>query len=554
MVPRLTTHFGGPSVCAVFRMPGRHGAEWVRRLAVALLACLSLLCSLIESKVNVDWFHWGLVYSSSVDLLHGLRPFSETYEIYGLFGSYVQAAGLLVFGRSLTSLGVSTGIFHATNLVLSYFVLKTFLKPNLALLAVGIAFLFHPYINYPWSSYVAYSLWLAAILVFLSRPTRVGYALAGALMSLAVLSRYTFAIPIAGTFAVYWTVSLSSPLRRRNVPAEIGWVMAGAAPIVGVFGALLAVRWSFHDFWSLTYTVNHALANAIQRWQSLHSPTKFLVTLLRNMYLYWLQGTSGIPRLVGISLAAVGSTFAVVGLALRNLLYRQFGDPAGRGRAALLVGSAGLFGFSQALHSYEAFRLGAAATISFGSLLWAIDVLAARSRYLSFLDWLPCACGLALALLLGRNFIAMNKSPVSVAWPADVWQRLRRPQKAPALVPILEGKWCPAATQKLYADRQTLMKRLHRCPQKTLINTGLDPLALYLEEGFQKAQREPCRTPWHISDAIFPDEVERRQELLRKRDAIVVMGKSQVLPEGYQAVFRDRDSMIAVPASCAATM
>ena len=64
--------------------------------SVLLICCLSFGFSWIESRVNLDSHHCGLMYVQALDLKRGLIPYKETFTIYGILTSLMDIKLFLI--------------------------------------------------------------------------------------------------------------------------------------------------------------------------------------------------------------------------------------------------------------------------------------------------------------------------------------------------------------------------------------------------------------------------------------------------------------------------
>src|SRR5512147_965084 len=85
-------------------------------ILVVLCCVISIGLSIIESRLNTDAHHWGLMYVNAADLNQGLIPYREIFIQYGFLTTLIQSWSLNIFGNSVVSVGIITGIFYAINI------------------------------------------------------------------------------------------------------------------------------------------------------------------------------------------------------------------------------------------------------------------------------------------------------------------------------------------------------------------------------------------------------------------------------------------------------
>jgi len=219
-------------------------------LLVIIICAASFGCSLIESMVNVDNYHWGGAYLQAVDIKRGAIPHSGVLIFYGYIYSWIQSVALVLFGERLISLGMITGLFYSLSLFLSYLVFLKFLNKNLAFVSVLLIFLIHPYIIYPFPNYFAYAFQLLALIFFLrySQNPFNGFA-TGFFLCMSVLSRYSSVIAILPPFIILlcWQL-LTVRDTRKQVIKKMGMIGSGFLIPLILFFIYLHMNSALDDF------------------------------------------------------------------------------------------------------------------------------------------------------------------------------------------------------------------------------------------------------------------------------------------------------------------
>jgi Dolichyl-phosphate-mannose-protein mannosyltransferase len=185
-------------------------------VAAILICCLSFIFSTVESTVNQDGHHWGVMFAPALALKHGLIPHRDTVIFYGALTSWIQSLGLSIFGETFKALGLTTGLFYSLSLWLSYRVFLTFLSKPFAFLGTLLVFLIHGYIIYPWCNYYFYPFELLAILYFIKGRGLENYLISGGFIGLSLLTRYTAIQATLPQFFIFMAVtSLSGVVKLR---------------------------------------------------------------------------------------------------------------------------------------------------------------------------------------------------------------------------------------------------------------------------------------------------------------------------------------------------
>lgn len=502
-------------------------------LAVIVIAVGSFALSLAEARVNLDVFHWGLMYSSSYDLLLGRVPYRDTYEPYGILTPVVFAVAMRLTAKSLVILGGVTGLFYSASLVLTYGIWRRCVSIVPALCAVCAALLVHPRIQFAWPNYIAYGFLLAGLLVFIRGSSHV---VGGLFFGLAILSRHSFVLLIVPALLA------AAALRLRPLRGLIA-VGGGVAATILPFLIYLATFGLWHDFFQESVTVNRVMLAAIGGWNGVPSSADFVRLLLHNMM--FDTGTLGERadvRTFAFTIVVLTGALVVL-LPFGRMITRRFGTNATHKSAqeqnAALIALFAVCGFSQAIHSYEVFRLATAAGIGLGLPFYLFEKLPfARGR------WLACVLTIAGLTIATAPTLLRTSNPddgANVSAPTDAVEALR-------------FKLWPPSLLQMYANRRNALASLSRCNVTELVNLSYDPVISYLVPELGKPQREPTRMPWHRSDELFPDEPQRRTALIESGAAVVVVPVSAgpVSYQGYAEIYADSNVRIWAPARCSA--
>ncbi|MDJ0527563.1 MAG: glycosyltransferase family 39 protein, partial [Microcystis sp. M53600_WE12] len=191
-------------------------------ILVVAVCIVSFIFSVIESKLNTDAHHWGLMYANAIDLVRGSIPFKEIFIQYGILTTIIQGFSLVIFGNKAISIGIITGLFYSCSLYISYLLWQKIIGKNLASFSTILMFLLHGYIIYPWSNYFSYTFLLICLLLLSNGRSKnspiLVYGVAGIFFALNVLSRQTAFSPTIVPIYLYFLLELvkSSKEERKT--------------------------------------------------------------------------------------------------------------------------------------------------------------------------------------------------------------------------------------------------------------------------------------------------------------------------------------------------
>jgi hypothetical protein len=170
-------------------------------LLLLIISLIIVLLSAYNGALRADPEHWGMMLSNALDLADGKTPYSDFIIQYGYLTTILQTLWCKVFGFSYLALGVLTGIFYAGFLIQTYSIIQRLGGRGSAQLFIVLAFILHPFPNYPWADYFAGFFLITALNLLIGSERRNSQRfrdiLTGLAFGLSVWCRYTYALPIS---------------------------------------------------------------------------------------------------------------------------------------------------------------------------------------------------------------------------------------------------------------------------------------------------------------------------------------------------------------------
>ena len=325
-----------------------------------IVFCLiSIGLSVIESRLNYDPHHWGLMYVNAADLNEGLIPYREIFIQYGYLTTLIQSLSLNIFGNTVVSVGIITGIFYAANIYLSYCLWQKVMNRWLSALSAMLMFLVHGYITYPWANYFSYTFLLISLLFLTaSSQKRNRYLLAGVFLGFSILARQS-PLPILAPIYLYFLLVYLSSVQelRKEYLKNILMFHAGMIGVIGVFLLYLVKESALEDWINQSFTIGIFYKRFVS---------------LKSIYRGFIRGIlfpSDIRlllySLVFFNAILICKTFFPKDLGKLKEIQQQFSE---RDKLLFLFGSVTLFGYLQSLHIYQLFRLQSSSSLGLGLL------------------------------------------------------------------------------------------------------------------------------------------------------------------------------------------
>jgi Dolichyl-phosphate-mannose-protein mannosyltransferase len=483
-------------------------------LAVLIICAISFTFSWIETIVNIDSLHWGLMYVPALDVHRGAIPYKDTAIIYGWLTTWIQSVFIGLFGEKFTSIGIPTGITYALTLQLSYRVFLRFLPRYFAFFSTFVMFLLHPYIVYAWSNYFSYTFLLGGILLLpntyrVSRRT----LLAGVMLGLSLLCRYSAALAILPPFFLFFVYCwLTEKSRRRSVWAGGSIFAIGFLIPIGAFFGYLLSQGVLADFWCQNQAI-------MAIWGGGVTLTNIIPKLLTSI-IYPGSGITGFndARIMFFTLNFIG-ILLVLGRVIRKKLDNTLDN------TVVLVSLISLFGYLNTAHIYEVFRLINASSLGIGLIAYICETLKAKGRLrLLLLIVLVAPCFVwADSLILARNS--------SAYYP---WQlsRFEGTNNAMPTLKLFEGKRLSRKYENFYAQ---IDQKLAKYDDRYMVlNNTSDPLLTVLRDRPRATQLSVSISPG-FSDCCR--EAAKVEQIIAAKRAIIFSLSEPKIP-GYTVLFK----------------
>jgi hypothetical protein len=489
-------------------------------LTAILICCLSFSFSYIESTLNQDNHHWGIMFVQAIGIKQGLIPHKDIMLFYGVLTSLIQSVGIRVFGENFKSLGLTTGLFYSLSLWLSYRVFLKFLTKPFALLGTLIMFLLHGYIIYPWSNYYFYTFELLAILYFLGKQVQKNHLISGGFIGLAILTRYTSMQAAVPQFLAYiFIVDFCGKQETRLSFNKLRSFLVGLATPILIFITYLIFKGGFNDLVSnnrLTFmaaTSNFREKNYLQ----------YLTDLFQNIIAF-----STIPvkdsRSVFFTIIFFGCLAAFLYFVYQKLIRKV--HLSTQMNTVILVSLTAIFSYLNSLHLYEVFRLANGSSLGIGVILYGIERgLNKYSKSVKLLALIPI---LSLCFFWSDSVILQKTSSVWSPWTINL---INGPGViARKEISIFNGKVFSQSYLNFYNEIYNKLSSTEK--SKPLINYTLDTVIPLLDMSRVKLQNVPA----YFKDIQegFPDEVEKIKTAIQQRKAIIVSSEYSDLPEYYR--------------------
>ena len=494
-------------------------------ILVAICCIASIGFSIIESRVNTDAHHWGLMYANAADLNRGLIPYKEIFIQYGYLTTLIQSLSLNIFGNTVVSVGIITGVFYSANIYLSYCLWRKILNKWSSALSSLLMFLVHGYITFPWSNYFSYTFLLISLLFLTALPQkRYQYLLAGVFLALSFLARQSV-FSLAPIYLYFLLIYIASEEDKRKLHIRnIGIFHVGLLGVVGAFLLYIFRESAFEDWINQSFVIG-------EYYRSIGILTTRAVLNFSKLVI--LSFPNRDERILLYSLVFFNALviFSRIGFLVGTKKIKEFKEQVrDLDNTLFLFSSVTLFGYLQSLHAYEIFRLQSSSSLGFGLLIFSLCKLSKK-----FEQWQRIALivpFVSLFVYLFQTLLFHPTSSVRFPWNSDllVTHELKQPEN----IEILRNKIYDEKTRIYY---QILAETIssYDCKLEYLVNFTQNSYVPLLSKSFERVQRSPFYNG-SLSNIVFKDEQDKISQLFIQGKAILITPDITGIPENYKVI------------------
>jgi hypothetical protein len=83
-----------------------------------IIPIISVIGGLWQNQYIYDGYHWGFIFSNSLDFIDGKIPYKEIFLEYGILQTILNSIILIIFNKSVYSLLAFTCILYSLSLYL----------------------------------------------------------------------------------------------------------------------------------------------------------------------------------------------------------------------------------------------------------------------------------------------------------------------------------------------------------------------------------------------------------------------------------------------------
>jgi len=493
-------------------------------LLVIICCMMSCGLSIIESRLNFDSHHWGLMYANAADLNQGLIPYREIFIQYGFLTTLIQSWSLNIFGNTVVSVGIITGIFYAANIYLSYCLWQKILNKWLSALSVLLMFLIQGYILYPWANYFSYTFLLISLLFLTaSSDTKNRYLMSGFFHGLSILARQSVftLLPIYLYFIIRYIFNKQELQDQQVLRRNIVNFHLGLVGVIGIFLLYLLKESALNDWKLQSFKISEIYVNIFPIYKILRS---FTESIIFNSFINHFDGRFLLYSLIFFNNIII---CMIICLKIKNKKINLNQTDI----ILFLFSSLSLFGYLQSIHLYEIFRLQSSSSLGIGLLILGIHktlFLFNRQKRVVFVIAI-----IYLFIYLSTTLFFNNS--IYYPWNQDLLLSNKINQfRSPEGIVMLEGKLY-SPNRRIYYESIAKILNNYSCELKYVVNLTIDSYIPLISPHYQRVQRSPFYFP-ELLQTIYQDELEKIDQLLTMETAILFTYEPEQIPANYHVV------------------
>ena len=160
-------------------------------LSIYLIIILSIIGGIWNAQYINDGYHWGFIFSNSIEFLNGKKPFEEIFIEYGFLHILINSFIISIFGESVFLLQIFTILIYSLSFFYISRIIFFYTKNDLlTLIAIVLIFCIYPWPTSPWPVYYAY--FFSILFIFYAiKKDRISIFLSGLFLFCAYLSLTT---------------------------------------------------------------------------------------------------------------------------------------------------------------------------------------------------------------------------------------------------------------------------------------------------------------------------------------------------------------------------
>ena len=274
-----------------------------------ILITIFFFYSIFLLRFYFDGHHIGLMYSNALDLINGKKPYQEIFIQYGILTTILHSFTLFIFESKIFSLSVLTCFFYFSGIFLISKSIENLTNKYYSLISSFIILCNHPIPWLPWSNYIAF--FFISLSLFLLTSKKINFFLFGFFLSLVILCRQDFFIPIVISlliFAIFYFFSN----KTINISNFFLFTLGITIPLTIFF--LYLFSFDLYNYW-LKYIELPKLYLEVYQTTSIQLIKSYIIFFLTESFFNFIIT----PQYFLISIILIFNTYILILKALKKI-------------------------------------------------------------------------------------------------------------------------------------------------------------------------------------------------------------------------------------------
>ena len=157
-------------------------------LSIYLIIIISIIGGIWNAQYINDGYHWGFIYSNSVEFLNGKKPFEEIFIQYGLGTTLIHSLILHLFNKNIFSLVIFTSFLYSLSIYLIGNITYNLTKSQFFSIfsTISIFFIF-PFPTSPWPIFISFFFIVLFTQLYISK-NKINHLISGFCLGISYIS------------------------------------------------------------------------------------------------------------------------------------------------------------------------------------------------------------------------------------------------------------------------------------------------------------------------------------------------------------------------------
>jgi len=233
---------------------------------VYIVCLLSIIGGVWNGQYINDGYHWGFIYSNSIDFINGKQPFKDFFLEYGFLQLLLNSLLIKMFGQKVFIIQFLVIFLYSFSFLLIYkIILNLTFNKRISFYSILILFCIFPWPISPWPVYITFNLSVLFIYFFI-KDTKKNYIISSVFLFCAYLTFTTlFNFVITFYFIFSFTILFFFNFYKKyKIDIKLNIILYVFIFLLGIFFIYLIVNDYFKE-WLLIQETPFIIKNSFNK-------------------------------------------------------------------------------------------------------------------------------------------------------------------------------------------------------------------------------------------------------------------------------------------------